>query len=164
MRLVNSLVLFAWLVLPLNVLAAPLITEQSVLDMIERIEQATDARDIDGVIAVLSSDVSIVIDMPSNMGGRIEVDLAGYKNMLVQAWGMPADLTHEIQDVEISIAPDGESATVTHLTIETLEANGTVILSSNTKSMFTAKIINGTLKITSLYGEVEIKNPQQASL
>lgn len=131
------------------------ITEENVLNMLIKMEQAAISHDIPSLTENISENAIITMDMPSNMGGKQTFTLGSYKEMLKQGWEMPAKSTYEIKDIQISVASDGMSATATDITVETVEMDGKVISAEIAERI---EIIseNGKPVITSIYGKVKM--------
>lgn len=56
----------------------------------------------------------------------------------------------------INVASDGKSAIATDLTIETIEVNGKVIMTSKSREKITIKLFGGAPIISALYGKLEL--------
>ncbi len=130
------------------------ITEGDVLKMINEMEQAVISQDADKLMSNFSKDAKITLDMPTNMGGKMELDVNKFKLMLKESWAMPAKFTYEVKDVQISVDPDGLHATASDITIETIEMNGKIVASSRSKERIEIISKEGKPIITSLYGKV----------
>ena len=156
MKLIKYSLIVILSLFSLNLFAETSLTEQSVSKMLKVMEEAVKAQDAENLISHFSKEAKITFEMPANMGGKMEMDVTGYKSILLQAWALPAKYTYDSQDLVITVASDGKSAIATDVTIETLEVNGKVIMSSKTREDVTVKLFNGIPKITDLYAKVEM--------
>jgi len=133
------------------------LTEGNVRKILGLVEQAVISHDAEKLMSHFSDDAKIVLELPENMGGKVEFDVDSYKSMLKQSWAMPAKFTYEVRDIKINIDPKGDRATVSDVTLETIEMNGQIIASS--KAVENIEIINknGKPLITSIFGKVDIE-------
>lgn len=140
----------------LNSLAETPLTQLSISHMAKMMEEAAKEHDTEKLISHFTKDAQITLDMPANMGGKMVLGVNQYEKLLKQGWAMPAKFTYETKDLIITVASDGKSATATDLTIETIEINGKVIMSSKSREKITIISLNGIPKITTLYGKLEL--------
>lgn len=131
------------------------ITEESVRNMLTQMEQAAVAHDVGMLTKHIAADATITFDLPAAMGGKQEISLGDYKEMLTQGWSMPATYTYEVKDIQVSVASDGMSATATDVTIETVEMDGQM-MSTETNERLEITADNGKPIITSIYGKLKM--------
>ena len=141
---------------PSNLFADTALTEEIVRKTIDAMQAASEKQDADKVISYFSQSAKVVIDMPSNMGGKMSLSTSQYKAMLELGWALAAEgkYTVEVRDINISVQADGQSATVTDIVIETMEVGGQKI-SSKTYETITFKSEQGKPIVTNVYGKVE---------
>jgi len=134
---------------------AETLTQSSVTDLVSKVQNSVSIRDAELFSSYFTDDAIITFDMPINMGGTIVLSKAQYREMLKQGWEVADKYTYEVKNIEITISKGSQSATITDLTIETVEMGGQVISS---KSHETIKVVisEGTPLINSLYGKIEL--------
>lgn len=130
------------------------ITESDVLEMINSMKEAVKFQNADQLMSHFSPDARMTFDMPENMGGKIEAGVQEYQSMAKQSWALPAKYTYEVKDVYIEVDLDGLSATVRDTTIETMEMNGQIILSTQSEEHIDIISKDGKPLIVKLYGKV----------
>jgi len=135
--------------------ADTVLTHESVSNLLDSVTAAVKKKDAGEMATYFTPDANIVLDMPPAMGGRIQATVPEYAAMLREAWSAPMKTTYDVYDVNISIAPDGSSATVTDVTVETIEMGGQRL---ETKSDERAEVVfyNGAPRISDLYAKLRM--------
>src|SRR5690606_27080490 len=119
------------------------LTEANIRALYERVAADASARDIDATLAHMSDDVAIRI---SAAKGSIELDADKYRQLLRQGWDGLDSYRMEVDIESIEIAGDGQSATVTDTTRETLSMRGHE-MSSGMREVASLRLIDGEPKI-----------------
>ena len=132
------------------------ITKDDIMYMINDMEAAVVAKDANRLVSYLAENAKITIDMPVAMGGKIEVDVAAYREMVTKSWSIPAVFTYKVTDIKVIISDDGNKAYATDIAHETIKMSGKVI-TTETNEKIKFENLDGKLVITSVYGKVNIK-------
>jgi ketosteroid isomerase-like protein len=157
MRLIRFLLLFLSIASS-NLLAdEAALTEASVNQMLNEVQAAVDEKSVSALAPYFTDDATITAVLPASMGGTSTVTKQQYLESLKQGWGLPAEYTYEIQNIEIEIAPDGQTAVATDVALETVAMNGKVVASSRTQETINIVLDNGSPRIKALRGEVEMQ-------
>jgi len=136
-----------------NSIAEQALTQESITKVLDSVQTAALKHDAEGVIAHLSPSAEIEIEV---MGFKTTLSVSEYKGMLVQGWATPAKYTYEVRDIVISINPDGKTAKVTDVTIETVELDGKTI-SAKTYQTTMFALENGVPTVTRLSARMEME-------
>ena len=150
-----SIVLFL-LLFSFGLTAETTLNTESVNKLLNNIQESVRKKDADKFATYFTDDAKITIEMPSNMGGTMNLNMTQYIKMLKEGWALPAKYTYEVKDIRIKISQNKNSATVNDVTLEKIEMNGKIIASSESIETMTVVISNGTPKIKSLYGKVKL--------
>ncbi len=101
------------------------ITPEDVDEFLKYADAAIEARDIDGVMALLAADALVGLKVPGPEGFmRLSLTMKEYKQYLAEAWKGVSDYSYKRGDVQVSISPDGKIATITDTVTETLVTGG----------------------------------------
>lgn len=144
------------LALSLLCLFAPLahadsaLTETNIRTLYDDITAAASQRNVDGVLAHMSEDVSIKI---SAAKGSVELDAGKYRQLLTQGWGGLDSYQMSMDIQKIEIAEDGQSATVTDATTETMSMRGHEMTAGMDETA-TLRLIDGEPKITRIEAQI----------
>lgn len=155
MRISTYITLLVFNLVTSNLLAEEKLTEESIKKIFSGMEQAVESQDAKQLASYFSKNAKILISMPENMGGEMEMSVSEYETLLEQTWALPATFAYEVKDIEIDIAPDGKSAVATDLTIESIEMNGETLFSSKTKERIEIELFQGEPQITELSGQAQ---------
>ena len=145
------------LALSLFCLFAPLahadsaLTEDSIRALYDEMTVAASQRNIDGVLGLMSDDVTIRI---SAAKGSIELDAAKYRQLLQQGWGGLDSYSMAVEIEQIDIAADGQSATVKDTTTETMSMRGHE-MNAGMQETATLRLIDGEPKITRIEAQIK---------
>ena len=131
-------------------------SEMAVENMLDGLQWAVEAQNLEGVLTHFTDQAEVVFDYPPILGGSMDIDIDEYGKMLELAWKMPADYTYEVSDISIVMSADGTQATVTDRVNETISMQGQLMMSTETLETLDIEIINGIAKITRLHGVAEI--------
>lgn len=93
MKLIKCSLIIILSLVSQNLLAETPLTEQSVSNLLRKMDEAAKAHDAESLMSHFSQDAKIIFDMPVNMGGKMEMGVTDYKSMLKQGWAMPAKFT-----------------------------------------------------------------------
>jgi hypothetical protein len=157
MKLLKYLVLLLSLTTSNLLLAETTLTEASVNKMLNDIQTTVIDKNLTGFASYFTKDSTITIVMPENMGGTSTIGKQEYLRMLEQGWALPAEYTYEIRDIKINVAPDGQSAIATDVTLETVAMDGKVVASTRSYETINIVLHDGGPKIKALRGEVEMQ-------
>jgi len=155
MNHIKNTIFLVLLFVTFSISADTLLSKSSVNELMDNIQEAVHAQDVEALSSFFTEDASIIVEMPKNMGGTLKLKTDQYKEMLRQSWAMSAKYTYDVKNIEIKISQDKKSATVTDLTIETVEMMGQTIKSKSYETM-NVIISGGTPKINNLYGKIEL--------
>lgn len=157
MNYLKNILLSISMLVSFSVIADSGMTEDDVQKMLNQMEKAVLSHDADKLISHLTDDAIIILELPANMGGKVNLDVDSYKEMLKQSWAMPAKFTYEVKNIEINVDPSGDRATASDVTLETIEMNGQIIASSRTIEKIDIVQKDGKPLITRIHGKVDIK-------
>ena len=144
------------LALSLLCLFAPLahadsaLTESNIHALYDEMTRAASQRDIEGVLGLMSNDVSIKITAAK---GSLELDAAKYRQLLQQGWSGLDSYSMAVDIQRIEIAEDGQSATVTDSTTENMSMHGHE-MSAGMQETATLRLIDGEPKITRIEAQI----------
>jgi hypothetical protein len=136
-----------------NSIAEQALTQDSITKVLESIQTAALKHDAEGVISHFSPSAEIEVEV---MGFKTTLSVSEYKGMLVQGWAASANYTIEVRDVIISIDPDGKTAKVTDVVIETLELYGQTISVKTYETAMFASTKKGVPIITHFSARAEM--------
>ena len=112
---------------------------------------AASQRNIDGVLGLMSDDVSLRISADK---GSIELDATKYRQLLQQGWGGLDSYSMAVAIEQIDIAEDGQSAIVIDTTTETMSMGGHE-MSAGMRETATLRLIDGEPKITRIEAQIQ---------
>ncbi|MDO9179012.1 MAG: nuclear transport factor 2 family protein [Agitococcus sp.] len=135
--------------------SADTLTRSSVSNLLSKVQESVNARDVELLSSYLTEDAIITIEMSKKEGRILKLNKAQYKEVLKQGWAMQGKYTFEVKDIEITVSKDSKSATVTDLTIETLEYKNQTI-SSKSREIIEVIESKGIPLINNIYGKVEL--------
>ena len=154
---------FAWksicvcllVVLAVSAHAAEL-TEESIRQMLTRMEDAANKQDIQAIAKEFSDDVSIVIDI-NTKGEPLTRTLSKqqYMTNIEAGWGVVSDYTYKVTDIKITLA--GDSATVNTTAQESMTVQEKNIF-SETKDESIVKLIDGKPLIIEMTADVTMQS------
>jgi len=153
MNHIKSTIFLIFLLVPFSLSAETFLSKSSVSKLMQNVNNSARSMDVEKVSSYFTEDVSIILEMPKNMGGTQKLNKEQYKKNLREGFAIATKYTYDIKDIEIKISKDNKSATVTDLVYETVEINGRTI---STKSHETINVIilDGVPKINSYYGKL----------
>ncbi|WP_162844088.1 hypothetical protein [Sinobacterium caligoides] len=122
--------------------------------MLDAIKSAGRDRDSVKLTSFFTSDAVIVIDLPANMGGRMEMGVTQYREQLSQTWSLPAEFTFDVEDESYTISKDGKSAEASSTMIEEVMMGGRVIISSRSKEEMRIVAVDGKPAISNVYAKI----------
>lgn len=131
--------------------AEPALTEANIRALYADMTAAATQRDIEATLAHMSEDVRIHISAPK---GSLELDATQYRQLLKQGWSGLDSYRMEVEIESIEIAEDGQSATVTDTTRETLSMGGHE-MSTGMQEVASLRLIDGQPKITRIEATIK---------
>lgn len=141
------------LILSFDVAAEPVLTQQRVQTMVERMEQAVARRDVDGVLKDVSPDVRITVTIKTPQGPQtIPMTYDTYKSALMQGWASAQKYDYRREKMDIQIAPHQKEATVTAVVRETVVMNGETMVSLSHETS-TVRLVNGKPMFVRIHAE-----------
>jgi len=145
------------LLISFNSSAELLLNQTTINGMLDKIQESVSSQDIDKFSMFFTEDSIITFEMPKNMGGISTISKDEYMKMLKLGWSLPeVKLTYEVNNIDINIAKDQKSAVVKSITIETVEMNGEIVMSSTSHEVANIIIFNEAPTINKLYGKIDI--------
>lgn len=157
MKHIKSIFLLILLFVPFSLSAETLLNKSSVSELIENVHNAASVRDADKLASYFTDDISITIEMPTNMGGTQKLNKEQYKKNVKDSVAMYKKYTYDVKGIDIKISPDNKSAIVTDLVLETVEVNGRTI-STKSHEIINIVISDGVPKINNVYGKLKPEN------
>lgn len=145
------------LALSLLCLLAPLahadteLTEANIRALYDKMVVVASQRDIEGVLGLMSTDVTIQISAPQ---GSLELDADKYRQLLKQGWSGLDSYQMAVEIEQIDIAADGQSATVKDTTTETMSMRGHE-MSAGMQETASLRLIDGEPKITRIDAQIK---------
>lgn len=157
MKLLKS----TWIVLLLSfsfhAFADSSLNEASIEKIIANIKDAAQTQDVNKLLKDLSPNIKILLDMPKEMGGNLDLNFGQYKEMLEQTWSIPgAEFTHNVKNIVIKISQDKQTALVTADVYESVFIKGKKLISSHTAENTYIAIENGRPMIVKISGKVNL--------
>ena len=126
----------------------------SVNQMLDDMLESVQKKDADKLVSYFTADAVIILDVPPKMGGKREINKSQYAQMLKEGWATPAKFTYEVKDIKIKISKDKKKATVSDITLETVEMNGKIVAKAKTQETMEIVLSDGKPEIKSLYGKI----------
>ena len=122
----RAFLLLAWLIaLPAS--GADGLTIERVNALLDAIDQASQARDVDAILVHMADSLEVHMKMPADAGGDMRMSKREYATILRITFAMAEEYSYRREDTHIDIAADGQSATVTDTTIERIVMMGQTI-------------------------------------
>ena len=109
------------------------------------------------LVSYFADDAVIIMDLPEQMGGKIEATVAQYAAMLKQGWAIPATYTYDVSDVKIDINANGQAAVVSDTTNETMQMDGQILAKTSTRETIDVILNNGSPEIIRFYGKLSLQ-------
>jgi ketosteroid isomerase-like protein len=157
MKIFRLLVLVLSITAPNLLLAETTLTEASVNQMLNDLQAAVNEKNVTTFATYFTDDSTITFVLPENMGGTSTVSKQQYIESLKQGWAMPTESTYEVKEIEIDVAPDGQSALATDVVLETVAINGKTVASTRTQETINIVLDNGAPRIKAIRGEIEMQ-------
>lgn len=129
------------------------ITEPQVRALVERVTAAANRRDIATIMQPLAPDVVVRLDMrgPDGKRQRLKLNRAQYETYLRDGLAALDKYSVKRGTLDVSIAPDGQTATVNGSSREVAEYQGTTIVAAVDDST-TLALRNGQIVVTAVHG------------
>jgi ketosteroid isomerase-like protein len=130
------------------------ITEEKVRAILKSMETAIIEGDVKGVTAHMAGDVVVKIHIPGPEGKEvITMDLKEYERHFEEGMKAAIDYSYLRKDLQIDIAPEGDTARVTSTVLESMTINNQVI-KSITEETLVLELRRGRILITSAEGVI----------
>jgi len=135
-------------------------TQATLKQTVDQMIEAVDKQDVDAFSVYFVADAKIAIQLPPELGGEIyQPSLASYLEDLRATWAElkqgNGKYSHEMRDINITIDADGQHATVTDTTVETIELDGqTLTTESDTVTRFVWS--KGAPMVSEMQGKVRL--------
>ncbi len=146
--------LFAFVLLGCN---GPKLQEHQIDTLISDMRTAVEEKDAELLRAQFAADAQIEFVLPAQLGGGKQYDLDTYINDVAAGWRMGIDQTYKVEDLQIDIAEDGQTAVITDVVFEDAIVNGEVVMSSKTKEKIQLVMVEQEPKVKHLYAEMEMR-------
>jgi hypothetical protein len=131
------------------------ISEEQIKAVIKDVEKAVEKHDPETIIRHLTKDAVITLDLPEAFGGRIVMNPKTYNEVLKLGWANSKQLSYEVKDLNITLSPDKQRATVTNTIHEVVLMNGQTIRSVTNETV-TFVSVNGIPKMKAVYGKAKL--------
>jgi len=147
--------LLGWLIaLPSS--GADMLTTERVEALLDAIDQASEARDVDALLTHMAAKLDVQMKMPASEGGDMRMSRKEYAAMTRITFAMASDYSYRREDTHIDIAADGQSATVTDTTIERVVIMGQTV-NSKAREEATIELIDGKPMIVRLVADANVQ-------
>ncbi|WP_290575494.1 hypothetical protein [Ketobacter sp.] len=134
----------------------PKIQEYELDMLISAMRSAVEEKDATLLRAQFTDDAVIEIAFPAQLGGNKRYSLDGYIKDVAAGWRMGIDQTYRVEDLQMQIADDGQTAVITDVVYEDAIHKGQVVMSSKSAERIEVKRVDKALKITKIFGDVEL--------
>lgn len=138
------------LIFPVNSFAAGM-TRSDVSDVLSQLMMAKNTQNMNTLNQLLASNIKVTLDLPDDMGGKVNLSKKEYQSKIQRIWRLPADYHYDSRDVNIIVIGTGERAIVTSSMTETLSLQGTRISSTTLKQRMMVVLENNHPVITEIY-------------
>ena len=132
----------------------PKITKKSISEIMSGIDKALERKDISAVVANISNTAKIEIEDAAS-GKSMVFTKETYQKYSEEGLKVTSDYGASRTDAQITIASDGESATLRDRVFETATVNGNFISTSTAESA-TFGLENGKVMITAIKGSITV--------
>lgn len=130
--------------------ASTVLTETSVGAMVDAIQEAARNADADGVVAHFADGAQITLDMPQELGGKMELSVNQYRGLMKMSWSVVTGYAYHVKEKTITVKDGGMTATVNSVVVETMDVNGEST-TQHTNETLEIKLQDGEPKITRAY-------------
>lgn len=148
---VKKAIVLLFVLLPSVSLAGGL-TEQTIQQMLGKMDKAIQEKDAQGVVDLMSPDVSITMNI--SMGGRqqsVRINRDQYLQSLKEGWAAYEDYKYQRSNLKIEIAEGSKKAVVKADILESMAIDGQVV-QATTREESMVELINGKPLFTKLVG------------
>jgi ketosteroid isomerase-like protein len=131
---------------------APRITERQVRDLVEKATRAANARDVPAIVQTLADDAKVVFDFrgPGGKRQRLRMNRDQYEAHAREGMRQMDKYSYKRDKVDISIAPDGQTATVKSQVREVAEYRGNTVVAALDETT-TLALRDGKLLVTAVH-------------
>lgn len=133
-----------------QVCAVDTLTEAKVSDFSASVLKAVKAKEVEQFQTFFKADAKIHLNMPKVLGGRMDLPVEEYIAMIKLGWAMPAEYDYEVQNIEIILGADGQTAEVKETVLEKMSMNDRLFSSTSSDQVTSVKLISGELKVMAL--------------
>lgn len=130
------------------------LTEAEVRTVMGNVEASVKRHDAKGLMANFAPNATIVVSMPGTGGGLSRMSVGEYKTMLEGLWKVQLHSSYEVSNREVSLSPNGRSATARDIAKEVVLLPGER-MESLSKQKAEIALVDGVPRIIALTAEVE---------
>lgn len=131
----------------------PKVTEKSISELLERVDRASENKDVDGIVSALADNAIIEV---SSAQGSMSFNKETYKTYLAKAYTVISSYKARRTPTQfMNIDPNGASGTGHDIVVEEVTVNGKVV-STSTEETATFGIENGKVVITNIKGRMTV--------
>jgi len=124
------------------------ITEDTLWNIMDEVEDATVNKDIDGVMKYLAPSVVIHVTVSSPYGPhKVPMSREEYRKETLKAWAMTSDYEYSHENEDIKISDDGQVAVVETDVVESYVMEGRTI-NTTTHERITLQVVDGEILVT----------------
>lgn len=134
----------------------PKILEYELDMLVSSMRDAVDQKDIDKLRSQFTDDATIEMVMPAELGGNKRYAIGSYLKDVAAGWNMGIDQTYRVENLQMQIADDGQSAVISDTVYEDALVKGQVIMSSKTEEKIEVVRVGKEIKIKKIYGDMRI--------
>ena len=133
--------------------AAGRITEAQVRAVVDKVTAAANKRDVPAIMQVLADDVVVILDFrgPTGKRQRLKMNRTQYESHTSSGMREMDKYSYRREKVEITVAPDGQSATVKSRSREFAEYQGNTVVAAVDEET-TLKLRDGKVLVTEVRG------------
>ena len=130
------------------------ITQSQINQVLAKIDEAAQSRDVDTIASILSDSVQIIVDVPTPNGSvKVDLNKEQYLDMLAQSWAVIGpDYTYARKSVDIAISESGTEAQAASVVFEEMTLTGQLI-SSESLEVTNFVEENGEIKVTKVVAQ-----------
>jgi len=129
------------------------ITEAQVRAVVDKVTVAANKRDVPSIMQVLADDVVVILDFrgPTGKRQRLKMNRAQYESHTASGMREMDKYSYKREKVEITVASDGQSATVKSRSREVAEYQGNTVVAAVDEET-TLKLRDGKVLVTEVRG------------
>ena len=154
-RSIQSCLLLASMLTITSCSSQPKVTEKNISEILSGIDKAVASKNVNGIVANISNTAKIEVEDVAS-GKSMSFTKETYQKYTEEAFRVTSDYKSSRTNPQITIAPNGESATATDVVDESITINGKP-MSTSTAESATFGLENGKVVITAIKGSMTIK-------